>query len=66
MFSLAMAHQAFNPDGQIANTVLAKRFDENIAAFMSLVEAAKNYPCMKKAWVEFLGEKPDPVTDRVE
>jgi len=66
MFSLAMAHQAFNPDGQIANNVLAKRFEENIAAFMSLVEAAKNYPCMKKAWVEFLGEKPYPVTETVE
>jgi chromate reductase len=66
MFSLAMAHQAFNADGQLTNAVLAKRFDDNIAAFMSLVEAAKNYPCMKKAWVEFLGEKPDPVIDRVE
>ncbi len=33
---------------------------------MSLVEAAKHYPCMKKAWIEFLGEKPDPLTDRVE
>jgi chromate reductase len=31
-----------------------------------LVEAAKHYPCMKKAWVEFLGERPDPVTDRIE
>jgi NAD(P)H-dependent FMN reductase len=66
MFSLAMAHEAFNTDGQLANAVLAKRFDDNIAAFMSLVEAAKNYPCIKKAWVEFLGEKPDPVTERVE
>ena len=28
--------------------------------------ATKNYPCIKKAWVEFLGEKPDPVTERVE
>ncbi len=66
MFSLAMAHQGFKADGSIENPVLAKRFDDNITAFMSLVEAAKNYPCMKKAWVEFLGEKPDPVTERVE
>jgi NAD(P)H-dependent FMN reductase len=66
MFSLAMAHQAFSPEGQIANTVLAKRFEDNIQAFMNLVEAAKNYPCIKKAWIEFLGEKPDPVTERVE
>jgi len=66
MFSLAMAHKAFAPDGNIADTVLAKRFEDNLVAFMQLVEAAKNYPCMKKAWVEFLGEKPDPITERVE
>ncbi len=66
MFSLAMAHQAFTPEGTISNPILTKRFEDNIVAFMSLVEAAKNYPCIKKAWVEFLGEKPDPVTERVE
>ena len=66
MFSLAMAHQAFTPDNQISNEVLAKRFEATLDAFTSLVEAAKHYPCMKKAWVEFLGERPDPVTDRVE
>ena len=66
MFSLAMAHQAFSPEGNFSNAVLAKRFEDNIAAFMSLVEAAKNYPCIKKAWVEFLGEKPDPAIERVE
>jgi len=31
-----------------------------------LAEAAKNYPCMKKAWVEFLGEPPGMPADRVE
>jgi NAD(P)H-dependent FMN reductase len=66
MFSLAMAHKALTPDGKIADEILAKRFDENVFSFMDLVEAAKNYPCMKKAWVEFLGELPDPVTERVE
>ncbi len=66
MFSLALAHQAISPDGDIANSTLAQRFENNLAAFMDLVEAAKNYPCMKKAWVEFLGEQPDPVTERVE
>ena len=35
-------------------------------AFINLVEAAKHYPCMKKAWLEFLGEKTDAVTERVE
>lgn len=66
MFSLATAHQAFTKEGSIADTTLAERFEKNIVAFMSLVEAAKHYPCMKKAWVEFLGEKPDPATERVE
>ena len=66
MFSLATAHHAFTPDGHIADGILTKRFEDNLVAFMSLVEAAKHYPCLKKAWVEFLGEKPDPVTERVE
>ena len=66
MFSLASAHEALTAGGQIANMALKQRFEENIAAFMSLVEAAKHYPCIKKAWVEFLGEQPDPATDRVE
>ncbi len=66
MFSLAAAHKAFTPEGKIADETLAARFEANILAFMSLVEAAKHYPCMKKAWVEFLGEQPDPVTERVE
>lgn len=66
MFSLASAHKAFTPEGKISDETLAKRFDENIVSFMNLVEASKHYPCMKKAWVEFLGEKPDPATERVE
>ena len=66
MFSLATAHKAFTAEGNIADETLSKRFEANLVAFMNLVEAAKNYPCMKKAWVEFLGEKPDPVTERVE
>jgi NAD(P)H-dependent FMN reductase len=66
MFSLAIAHKAFTPAGNIADETLSKRFEENLIAFMNLVEAAKHYPCMKKAWVEFLGEQPDPATERVE
>ena len=27
--------------------------------------AAKHYPCMKRAWVEFLGEPPNESADRV-
>jgi hypothetical protein len=33
---------------------------------MDLVEASKHYPCAKTKWVEYLGERPDPVIDRVE
>ena len=66
MFSLAMAHKAFNDEGGLADETLAGRFRDNISSFLSLVEAAKHYPCMKKAWVEFLGERTDEVTGRVE
>jgi chromate reductase, NAD(P)H dehydrogenase (quinone) len=66
MFSLAIAHKAFTPDNNIADETLAKRFEMNLVAFMNLVEAAKHYPCIKKAWVEFLGEKTDSVTEREE
>lgn len=66
MFSLAQAHEAFGPDGNLTNAELAKRLEQTIVGFLDLVEAAKHYPCAKKAWVEFLGERPDPVIDRVE
>ena len=66
MFSLATAHKAFTSEGQIADETLAKRFEVNLIAFMDLVEATKHYPCMKRAWVEFLGERTDAVTERVE
>jgi hypothetical protein len=66
MFSLAQAHDAFDADGRIANAQLQERFVETIAGFMDLVEAAKHYPCVKRKWVEFLGERPEPAVDRVE
>ena len=66
MFSLAQAHLALTPAGRIADGALQERFDMNIANFMDQVEAATNYPCVKRAWVEHLGEHPDPATDRVE
>lgn len=66
MFSLAQAHEAFAGNGTLKDQMLAKRFDSTITCFMDLVEAAKHYPQMKKQWVEFLGEKPDPMVDRVE
>jgi hypothetical protein len=66
VFSLAQGHRAFTSDGRIANEQLQERFDANIANFMNLVEAATHYPCVKRAWVEYLGEGQDPVIDRVE
>lgn len=30
------------------------------------VEASKHYPCVKSAWVEYLGEHPEPAIDRVQ
>ena len=56
MFSLAQAHQALNEEGVFINPTLATHFQEMIISFMNLVEAAKNYPSMKKSWIEFLGE----------
>jgi NAD(P)H-dependent FMN reductase len=66
MFSLAQAHKAFNLQGGIANPQLAERFERTITAFMDLAEAAKHYPCVKKAWFEYLGEPPEPETARAE
>lgn len=66
MFSLAQAHKALDADGGIADELLQKRFEDTLGCFLDLVEAAKHYPALKKQWVEFLGERPDPATDRVE
>jgi len=66
MFSLAQAHTAFTTEGRIASEQLQERFDANIVNFMDEVEASKHYPCVKRAWVEYLGEHPDPALDRVE
>jgi chromate reductase, NAD(P)H dehydrogenase (quinone) len=66
MFSLAQAHRTLDDAGLIANERLRGRFDDTIANFLDLVEASTHYPCVKRAWVEFLGEAPDPAVDRVE
>ena len=66
MFSLAQAHQAFGADGGLASKELADRLDKTFVGFLDLVEAAKHYPCAKKAWIEFLGERPNAAIDRVE
>jgi len=56
MFSLAKAHEAFDEQGGIASEQLSGRFEDTIVGFMDLVEAAKHYPCVKREWVEFVGE----------
>lgn len=66
MFSLAQAHSAFDDTGHIADERLRGRFDDTIANFLDLVEASTHYPCVKRAWVEFLGEPADPAVDRVD
>ncbi|HTZ64744.1 MAG TPA: NAD(P)H-dependent oxidoreductase [Solirubrobacteraceae bacterium] len=66
MFSLAQAHKAFDDEGRIADPKLQDRFDTNIVNFMDLVEASKHYPCVKRRWVEYLGERPEPAFDRVQ
>jgi len=66
MFSLAQAHRAFDSEGRIADPQLQERFDANVVNFMDQVEASVHYPCVKRAWVEYLGERADPAIDRVE
>jgi chromate reductase, NAD(P)H dehydrogenase (quinone) len=65
MFSLSMAHKAF-ADDDLADLALRARFEKSLQAFLSLAEAAKHYPCVKRAWVEFLGEPPGAAADRVD
>jgi chromate reductase, NAD(P)H dehydrogenase (quinone) len=66
MFSLAQAHSAYGDDGRLADPSLQERLETTIDGFLELAEAAMLYPRIKTAWVEFLGERPDPVIDRVE
>jgi len=65
MFSLSAAHKAFAAD-DLSDKALRARFDKTVQAFLSLAEAAAHYPCMKRAWVEFLGEPPGQGVDRVD
>jgi chromate reductase, NAD(P)H dehydrogenase (quinone) len=66
MFSLAQAHNAFGDDGAIKDAKLQSFFESTVHCWMQLVEATKHYPAMKTQWVEFLGERPEGKTDRVE
>ena len=66
MFALAQGHRAFDDAGRIADAKLQTWFEKTIDCFIDLAEASKHYPQLKKQWVEFLGEKPDEETTRVE
>jgi hypothetical protein len=66
MFALAQAHHAFDALGRIVDGKLQNWFETTIECFIDLVEASKHYPHLKKQWVEFLGERPDTETTRVE
>jgi chromate reductase len=66
MFALAQAHHGFDSSGRIADGKLQSWFETTIECFIDLVEASKHYPHLKKQWVEFLGERPDEETTRVE
>jgi chromate reductase len=66
MFSLAQAHEAFDTNGRLTDAKLQKWFESTVDCFIESVEAAKNYPLMKSQWIEFLGERPSPATERVE
>lgn len=66
MFALAQAHKAFDSTERIADSKLQTWFESTIECFIDVVEASKHYPNLKKQWVEFLGERPDAETTRVE
>lgn len=66
MFSLAQAHQAFTDEGRISDPKLQTWFEGTVECFGKMVEATKHYPKIKRDWVEFLGERTDAATQRVE
>jgi NAD(P)H-dependent FMN reductase len=65
MFSLAMAHEAFDGD-RLGDPALQERLEKTLDDFIELVEATTHYPAMKRAWIEFLGEPPEEAGDRVD
>lgn len=65
MFSLAKAHEMLQ-DGELRSPELRERLRSTLSSFLSEVEAVKHYPCVKKSWIEFLGEEPTPATSRAE
>lgn len=66
MFSLAQAHEAFDTAGNLVDPRLHEIFHATLKGFIDLVESSKHYPCLKTAWVEYLGERLGPQTSRVD
>lgn len=62
--------QAVDPSDRLRNVVEqiehADQVGLDVFGIGDLAEAAQNYSCLKKAWVEFLAEPPDMPADRVE
>lgn len=56
MFSLAQAHLAFTDTAELADVPLGGLLRSTVAGFLDVVEAGKHYPCLKRDWVEYLGE----------
>ena len=64
--SLPGVRGGLTAEGRLADGQLRQRFDTKLIHFMDQVEASTHYPCVKRAWVEYLGEHPEPALDRVE
>jgi hypothetical protein len=45
-------------------TVTAGRLSDRL--MRTVQKASTHYPCVKRAWVDYLGEHPEPSLDRVE
>src|SRR5438045_3729194 len=65
-FDVPLFDSDFESKEGVPHGALRARFEQSVHAFLSLAEAAKHYPCMKRAWVEFLGEPPGAGADRVD
>ncbi len=63
MFSLSRAQEMLDESDRITDPKLQERFESTVVAFMDLVEASTRYPCVKRAWVEFLGERTESSAD---
>jgi NAD(P)H-dependent FMN reductase len=66
MFSLARAHEALDDAAQLRDPALARFFAATLDGFSDLVEASKQYPRVKAAWIEFLGEPHAEATARID